>query len=132
MADEFRVCHTGFLKPNRIRHVNLKRPPRVPLQNDVEPWAPYPAQKPPRPAYFTTYFDESCTFSEISRDISNTLFIDDEELDDDKAHLSQTIEALYRRLRRWHDSLPDELNPAHAPAPHILLLQYFSLLRFGM
>lgn len=132
MADESRVCHTGFLKPNRIRHVYLKRPPRVPLQNDAESWAPYPAQKSPRPAYFITYFDESCTLSEISRDISNTLFTDDEELDDDKAHLSQTIEALYRRLRRWHDSLPDEFNPAHAPAPHILLLQYFSFPHFRM
>ncbi|CRG83501.1 Nitrogen assimilation transcription factor nirA [Talaromyces islandicus] len=123
------VCHTGFLKPNRIRHVHLQRPPRVSLQNDVEPWAPYPAQKPPRPAYFITYFDESCTLSEISRAISNMLFTDDEELDD-KAHLSQTIETLYQRLRRWHDSLPDEFNPAHAPAPHILLLhiRYYTVL----
>ncbi|QKX64543.1 uncharacterized protein TRUGW13939_11718 [Talaromyces rugulosus] len=124
------VCHAGFLKPNRIRHLHLKRPPRISLQNDAEPWVPYPAQKPPRPAYVTTYFDESCTLSEISRDISHTLFTDDEALDDDKAHLSQTIEALYRRLRRWHDNLPDELNPAHKPAPHILLLhiRYYTTL----
>ncbi|KAH8690074.1 putative C6 transcription factor [Talaromyces proteolyticus] len=124
------VSHTGFLKPSRIRHVYLSRLPRRSVQEDSEPWTPYPAQKLSRPAYFVTYFDEACSLSEISRDISNTLFTDDETLDDDKHQLSQTVELLYWRLKTWHESLPVEFNQAQKPAPHILLLhiRYYTIL----
>lgn len=80
--------------------------------------------RPPRPAYYSAYFDEACTLSEIASDMSRKLFVDDEALDENKEQLAQTVDSLYRRLKEWHDGLPSEFDPSHKPAAHVLLLQY--------
>jgi hypothetical protein len=117
------VAHTGFLKPSRIKHVHVKRLPRKPLQEDTDPWEPYPTRRPPRPAYYHTYFEEACNLSEIASEISRTLFVTDKFLDD-REQLSHTVDVLYRKLKLWHENLPEAFDPSHKPAPHILLLQY--------
>ncbi|EED19089.1 C6 transcription factor, putative [Talaromyces stipitatus ATCC 10500] len=114
------VAHTGFLKPCRIRNVRLSRTPALSIERDSDYWSPYPSQKPPRKAYFVTYFDKACTLSEIARDISITLFAD--EIVDDKERLSAAVDSLYQRMKRWHESLPYEFHMSKKPAPHILLL----------
>jgi hypothetical protein len=90
----------------------------------MEPWVPYPSLKPPRPGFYSTYFDEVCTLSEIASEISRTLFVDDETLDEDKDQLSQTMHSYYRRMEEWHDRLPRQFDATEKPAAHILLLQY--------
>lgn len=116
-----RVAHTGFLKPCRIKNVRLSRTPALSIERDADYWTPYPSQKPPRKAFFVTYFDKACTLSEISRDISTRLFAD--EIDDDKERLSAAVDSLYMRMKKWHESLPEEFHISKKPAPHILLLQ---------
>ncbi|KAL1964571.1 hypothetical protein VTN77DRAFT_6868 [Rasamsonia byssochlamydoides] len=124
------VAHTGFLKPSRIKHVRLKRLRRASLEEETESWIAYPNHKPPRPAYNSAYFDEACTLSEIAGDVSRTLFVEDEELDENKDQLVQTVDSLYRNLKQWHDGLPSEFDPACKPAAHILLLhiRYYTTL----
>ncbi|GAM40038.1 hypothetical protein TCE0_034r12073 [Talaromyces pinophilus] len=118
------VAHTGFLKPCRIKNVRLSRTPALSIERDADYWTPYPSQKPPRKAFFVTYFDKACTLSEISRDISTTLFAD--EIDDDKERLSAAVDSLYARMKNWHESLPEEFHMSKKPAPHILLLHMFN------
>lgn len=50
-----------------------------------------------------------------------TLFAD--EIDDDKERLSAAVDSLYTRMKKWHESLPEEFHMSKKPAPHILLLQ---------
>lgn len=116
-----RVAHTAFLKPCRIKNVRLCRTPALSIERDADYWTAYPSQKPPQKAFFVTYFDKACTLSEISRDISTTLFAD--EIDDDKERLSAAVDSLYTRMKEWHESLPAEFHMSKRPAPHILLLQ---------
>ncbi|QGA12441.1 hypothetical protein EYB26_000085 [Talaromyces marneffei] len=114
------VAHTGFLKPCRIKNVRLSRTPALSIERDADCWTTYPSQKPPRKGFFVTYFDKACTLSEIARDISITLFAD--EIDDDKERLSAAVNSLYTRMKKWHESLPEEFHMSKKPAPHILLL----------
>lgn len=126
----FRVAHTGFLKPCRIKNVRLTRFPDLSLDKDTDIWVPYPSQKAPRNTFGVTYFNQSCALSEIARDISISLFTD--KFDDDKKELSEAFGSLYKRIKDWHDNLPAEFDMANKPAPHILLLQYVSLPLFTL
>lgn len=119
-----RVAHTGFLKPCRIKNVRLTRFPLLSLEKDEDYWSPYPSPKAPRKAFFVTYFDKACELSELAKDVSMTLFVDDNDIDDDKERLSAAVDSLYSRLKKWRAALPKEFDLSNKPTPHILLLQY--------
>ncbi|KAL2010880.1 hypothetical protein VTN00DRAFT_3598 [Thermoascus crustaceus] len=114
------VVHTNFLRPNHIHHVRLKRPSRAPPTEDGVPWIPYPTHRAPRPAYHSQFFDEACSLSEISSDISRGLFSEGSPVR--ASQPDETALALYDRLNRWHEQLPDFFGRDKTPAPHILLL----------
>lgn len=102
--------------------MRLSRSPRLlGVERDVDEWHPYPSQKPPRKAYFVTYFERACALSEISRDISTSLFSD--KMNGNKERLSAAVDSLYLRMREWYESLPEEFDMSRKPAPHMLLLQ---------
>ncbi|KAN0076320.1 hypothetical protein V8E54_006462 [Elaphomyces granulatus] len=105
------VVHTGFLKPNRIRNVCLKRLSRAPAHEDSEHWVPYSLCRLSQPAYFSQYFDESCILSEIASKISRHLFEDDENLAK-TSQLRETLCSLYGDLKYWHDKLPNVFDPS--------------------
>ena len=100
----------------------LKRLSRAPAHEDSEHWVPYPLCRLSPPAYFSQYFDESCTLSEIASKISRHLFEDDDNLAK-ISQLRETLSSLYGDLKCWHDKLPNVFDPSDTPAPHILLLQ---------
>lgn len=116
------MVHTGFLRPSLIDHVNMARIDRT-LPEDQSLWRPYPTHREARSSFFASYFDEACNLSTIARDISRSMFADH--------HVSaalgpihrQSREALYDRLRRWHDLLPEGFDVRYKPAPHSILLQ---------
>ncbi|KAE8348840.1 hypothetical protein BDV28DRAFT_152443 [Aspergillus coremiiformis] len=115
------VVHTDFLRPSLIDKVNLKRPDRVQIDESAL-WVPYPSHRAPRPALLGQYFDESCNLCEIARDISRQLYAIN-GYSFSAYHQRQTKEALYERLRQWHQGLPGTFNLDCKPPPYIILLR---------
>ncbi|KAJ5338941.1 hypothetical protein N7452_005669 [Penicillium brevicompactum] len=116
------IVHTGFLRPSLIDHVNMARIDRSPLE-DHSLWRPYPTHREARPSLLSAYFDEACNLSTIARDISRSMFADHRVSTALGPIHRQSREALYDRLRHWHDMLPEDLDVRYRPAPHILLLK---------
>ncbi|KAI9925732.1 hypothetical protein MW887_005534 [Aspergillus wentii] len=115
------VVHTGFLRPTLIDKVNTSRMDRN-LSDESALWVPYPSHRASRPSYLSQYFDESCNVCEIARDMSHSLFTD-EERPASPARQRQVKEDLYERLRRWHGALPDIFDLGRKPPPYIILLR---------
>ncbi|KAF7594376.1 hypothetical protein BBP40_009357 [Aspergillus hancockii] len=115
------VVHTDFLRPSLIDKVNLERPDKARM-DETTPWVPYPSHRAPRPSLLSQYFDESCNLCEIARDISRQLYaINGSSVS--AYHQRRTKEALFERLRRWHQGLPDTFNPDRKPPPYVILLR---------
>ena len=119
-----RVVHTSFLRPSLIDQVNVDRIDRN-QSTEKALWVPYPTHRVARPSFLSQYFDESCNLSEIAKEISRTLFSDDQDTNSaPRASRRQKKEELYEKLRLWHGRLPDIFDPGRRPPPHIILLRY--------
>ncbi|KAB8227453.1 Zn(II)2Cys6 transcription factor [Aspergillus alliaceus] len=115
------VVHTDFLRPSLIDKVNLERPDSTRM-DETALWVPYPSHRAPRPSLLSQYFDESWNLCEIARDISQQLYaINGSSFS--AYHQRRTKEALYERLWRWYQGLPDTFNPDRNPPPYIILLR---------
>ncbi|KAG2419768.1 hypothetical protein HFD88_004564 [Aspergillus terreus] len=112
------VVHADFLRPSLINHVNVLRPSRNPA-TETELWAPYPSHRPARPSYMSQYFDESCNLCEIARDISQSFG----RTATSAERKQSTKEALYERLCRWYDGLPEIFGPGNLLPPYVNLLK---------
>ncbi|KAL1855019.1 hypothetical protein Plec18170_004433 [Paecilomyces lecythidis] len=115
------VSHIGFLRPNRIAHVRLERPHRITQTQDDAIWVPYPTHRSPRGAFYSMYFDEACSLSQVAADLSRNLFSDSESSPPVSGR-REIANRLYERLKKWKSSLPDIFDPEKNPAPHMLLL----------
>ncbi|KAL5358896.1 fungal-specific transcription factor domain-containing protein [Aspergillus floccosus] len=112
------IVHADFLRPSLINQVNVPRPDRT-QSTETELWAPYPSHRPARPSYLSQYFDESCNLCEIARDISRSF-----GRTATSAERKQIVkEALYERLCRWYDALPDIFGPGNLLPPYVNLLK---------
>ena len=118
------MVHTGFLRPSLIDHVNMARMDRT-VPEDQSLWRPYPTHREARPSFFASFFDEACNLSTIARDISRSMFADHRVSTALGSIHRQSREALYDRLRSWHELLPEDFDMRYKPAPHIILLKYF-------
>lgn len=106
--------------------MRLERPRRLTQSEDNAVWIPYPAHRSSRGAYYSLYFDEACSLSQIAQDLSRSLFSDTEN----PAPVSgrqEIANRLYERLTKWKSELPDIFLPEKNPAPHMLLLKYVLL-----
>ncbi|GKZ81166.1 hypothetical protein AnigIFM56816_005678 [Aspergillus niger] len=112
------VVHTNFLRPSRVRSVNVE-PIERDDANTSERWTPYPISPTVRPSYLSQYFDEACKLSFIARDISWNL----SRTDRSGAEPDQRKQELYDQLSVWESNLPECFDPATRPAPHLLLLR---------
>lgn len=113
------MVHTGFLRPSLINHVNMPRIDRDHLE-DQSLWMPYPSHRDTRPSYLNLYFDEMCNLSTISRDISRSMFAGEHGALQPLQR--QSRDALYERLKRWDDLLPEIFDWEKVP-PHVILLK---------
>jgi hypothetical protein len=113
------MVHTGFLRPSLINHVNMPRIDRDHLE-DQSLWMPYPSHRDTRPSYLNLYFDEMCNLSTISRDISRSMFAGEQGALQPLQR--QSRDALYERLKRWDDLLPEIFDWEKVP-PHVILLK---------
>jgi hypothetical protein len=119
------MVHTGFLRSSLIDHVNMARMERI-LPEDQSLWRPYPTHRDARPSFFTSYFDEACNLSIIARDISRSMLADHRVSTALGFIHRQSRKTLYDRLRGWHELLPEDFDVRYRPAPHIILLKYFT------
>ncbi|KAJ5389146.1 uncharacterized protein N7496_000214 [Penicillium cataractarum] len=113
------MVHTGFLRSSLINHVNMPRIDRDHLE-DQSLWMPYPSHRDTRPSYLSVYFDEACNLSTISRDISRSMFAGENTVLEPLQR--QSRDALYERLKRWDELLP-EIFDWEKVAPHVILLK---------
>ncbi|KAJ6104115.1 hypothetical protein N7523_010435 [Penicillium sp. IBT 18751x] len=115
------TVHTGFLRPCLISQVNLPRPERNHAE-DQSVWRPYPTHRETRPSFLSLYFEEACNLSIIARDISRSMFANEQRHLDEGEH-RQSRQVLYERLNQWYELLPDAFEDRFKPPPHILLLK---------
>jgi len=117
------MVHPGFLRPSLIDYVNMSRIGRN-ISEDQAVWRPYPTHRDARPSYLSQFFDESCNLSIIARDISWSMFADNRASDMFGGVKRASREQLYKRIRRWHDLLPEAFDVRHKLPPHIILMLY--------
>ncbi|KAF9769319.1 hypothetical protein IL306_013283 [Fusarium sp. DS 682] len=101
--------------------------------SELEFWQPfaYSASKndyPGSPAYSISTFTALCKLSIVMSDIMSAIYTV-RTTDQSPAELSKVLDKLQKKLRDWHNALPDHLKPevanapdATVPPPHVLSL----------
>jgi hypothetical protein len=112
------------MKRNLVGRVNLDRFSRD-MSDEEDLWIAYPTSRKARPSYMSQYYDEACNLCDIARDMSRSLFTDEQSLSSDR-NQQQIREELFGRLRRWYDQLPATFDPSRQPPPHIITLRCVS------
>ncbi|KAJ5273838.1 hypothetical protein N7478_008963 [Penicillium angulare] len=91
---------------------------------DQARWTPYPTHRQPCPSQIDLFFEEASNLSTIARDISRSMFGDNDH--NLNIHLEpvqrRSREELYEQLQRWQRLLPTAFDSKELP-PHIILLK---------